>query len=235
MNLDNRDEVEAAWKELPYLEFVAIYSPAYLLFSFTVENVQVFVFKKETKKVVSLNDLTITIVAVSKKEINLILKSSFTKILSIFLDKLKVSTIEGTFVSVYPFDFDKNDVFSPSFYIRAEYDNSLIRLETKDWVKLLLFIIITAIFIILYFVAPSEVYDSVNQKMTPNNLKEVYSALMSLGISITVVELITNLLIPKLFKRKYPTVIIKNFSNIFENKGVPEVKPIERPTDPTIA
>ena len=81
INLGNRDEVEAAWKDLPYIEFVAIYSPAYLLFSFTVENVQVFVFKKETKKVTSLNDLTITVVAISKKEINLILKSSYTKIL----------------------------------------------------------------------------------------------------------------------------------------------------------
>ena len=233
INLGNRAVVESSWADLPYQEFTSINSSAYLLFSFTVENVQVFLFKKQTKDVISLNDLTITVIAISQKEINLILKSSFSKLLYVFSEQVQVKVIEGTQVNLYPFDFDKNDVLSPSFYVKAEYDNKFIKFEVRDWIKLLLFIVITCIFIVAYFTTPSNIIDQTTKESIPNNIKEVYSAVMALGLGFVIIELITNLLIPKLFKRKYPSIIIKNFSNIFESKGK-QLKESNNPIDPII-
>lgn len=234
VDLANRQLIESAWTRLQYQELTSINSPAFLLFSFTFENVQIFVFKKATPNVVPINELSVTVVAISQKEINLILKSSFTKILNIFSETLEVSVIEGTKVNLYPFDFEKNDVLSPSFYIKAEYDNSIINLDRKDWVKLSIFIIITIIFIIKYFTTPSEIIDPSTKDRIENNLKEVYSSVMIQGLSFVIIELITNLLVPYLFKQKYPSVIIKNFSNIFENNGPTIVNEIPRPIDPNV-
>ena len=235
VDLGNRPLIESAWTNLQYQELTSINSPAFLLFSFTIENVQIFAFKKATPNVVSINELSITVVAISQKEINLILKSSYNKILNIFSDSLKVAVIEGTKVNLYPFDFEKNDVLSPSFYIKAEYDNSVIKLDTKDWVKLFIFVIITCIFIVIYFTTPSEIIDPDTKEKTANNLKELYGSVMGLGLGFVIIELITNLLVPKLFKQKYPSVLIKNFSNIFENNGPTIVNEVARPQDPDVA
>ena len=174
--ISNRDTIESSWNDLQYQELTSINSSAFLLFSFTIENVQVFVFKKETKNISSKSELSVTVVAISQKEINLIIKSSYLKISSIFSKKinffskkLNVSVIEGTNVNLYPFYFEKNDVLSPSFYIKAEYDNDYIKLDTKDWIKLLIFIIITAIFTIIYFTTPSEIIDPTSKEKIANN------------------------------------------------------------------
>lgn len=233
INISNRINIESSWNDLKYQELTSINSSAFLLFSFTIENVQVFVFKKETKNIISKSELSLTVVAISQKEINLIIKSSYLKILGVFSKKVNVSVIEGTNVNLYPFDFEKNDVLSPSFYIKAEYDNNNIKLDTKDWVKLLIFILITAIFTIIYFTTASEIIDPITKQKVANNLKEIYGSVMNLGLGFVVLELITNLLVPKLFKQKYPTVLIKNFSNIFENNGPTIVNQIPKPTDPT--
>ena len=111
--LTDREILEKSWNDLPFQEFVAVFSSKHLLYSFTFENVQVFLFKKVTDGVVSVNDLTITAFAISEKEINLILKSSFSKLQSIFNKNVYVNVIEGTQVNIYPFDADKNDVVNP--------------------------------------------------------------------------------------------------------------------------
>jgi hypothetical protein len=234
VDLGNRPLIESSWTELQYQELTSINSPAFLLFSFTIENVQIFLFKKTTPNVVSINELSITVVAISQKEINLILKSSYNKILNIFSNSLNVLVIEGTQVNLYPFDFEKNDVLSPSFYIKADYDNRVIKLDTKDWVKLFIFVIITCVFIVIYFTTPTEIIDPETKEKTANNLKEVYGSVMGLGLGFVIIELIANLLVPKLFKQKYPSVLIKNFSNIFENNGPTIVNEVPRPQDPIV-
>lgn len=231
-NLTDREVLEKTWNNLPYLEFVSVFSPTHLLYSFTIENVQVFLFKKVTDGIVSINDLSITVFAISEKEINLILKSSFLKLHSIFTDNLDIKVIEGTQVNIYPFDTDKNDVVSPSFYLKAEYNNTVINLDTREWIKLIIFIVISCIFIVMYFTTPSDIIDETTKQKIPNNLKELYSALMSLGLGFVVIELITKLLVPKIIKQKHPVVLIKNFSNLFENKSKKEAKKPAKPVDP---
>jgi hypothetical protein len=230
--LAEREVLEKTWNDLPFEEFVTVFSSKDLLYSFTFENVQVFLFKKVTNGIVSFNDLTITAFAISEKEINLILKSSFSKLLAIFNKNVYVKVIEGTQVNIYPFDADKNDVVSPTFYLKAEYNASIINLDTREWIKLIIFIVISCTFIVLYFTTPSEIIDSITGGKKNNDVKELYSALMSLGISFVVIELISKLLVPKIFKPKYPSVIIKNFSNLFENKGKKEIKKPVKPVDP---
>lgn len=230
--LTDREILEKSWNDLPFQEFVAVFSSKHLLYSFTFENVQVFLFKKVTDGVVSVNDLTITAFAISEKEINLILKSSFSKLQSIFNKNVYVNVIEGTQVNIYPFDADKNDVVNPTFYLKAEYNDTIINLETREWIKLIIFIIISCVFIVMYFTAPSEIIDPSTKEKTSNNVKELYSALMSLGISFVIIELITKLFVPKIFKPKYPSVMIKNFSNLFENKGKKDIKKPVKPVDP---
>lgn len=228
----NRAVIENTWDSLPYQDFKTVFSSTDLLYSFTTENVQVFLFKKVTDGIVSINDLSITAFAISEKEVNLILKSSYSKLLNIFSENVSLNTIEGTQVNIYPFDTDKNDVVSPTFYLKAEYNTDIINLDTKEWVKLILFIVITCIFIVMYFTTPADIIDEVTALKTSNNMKELYSALMSLGLSFVVIEFITKLIIPKLFKKKYPAVIIKNFSNLFENRRKPEPKKVNKPIDP---
>lgn len=230
--LTDREILEKSWNDLPFQEFVTVFSSKHLLYSFTFENVQVFLFKKVTDGVVSVNDLTITAFAISEKEINLILKSSFSKLLFIFNKNVCVNVIEGTQVNIYPFDADKNDVVSPTFYLKAEYNVTIINLDTREWIKLIIFIIISCIFIVMYFTTPSEIIDPNTKEKVSNNVKELYSALMSLGISFVIIELITKLLVPKIFKPKYPSVMIKNFSNLFENKGKKDIKKPVKPVDP---
>ena len=230
--LTDRDVLENTWNDLPFQEFVTVFSATHLLYSFTFENVQVFLFKKVTNGVISINDLSITVFAISDKEINLILKSSFTKLLSIFNEKVFVKVIEGTQVNIYPFDADKNDVVSPTFYLKAEYNTALINLDTREWIKLIIFIVISCIFIVMYFTTPSDIIDPIKKEKSSNNLKEVYSALMSLGLGFVVIELITKLLVPQIIRPKHPSVIIKNFSNLFENKGKKEIKKPVKPVDP---
>lgn len=230
--LTDREVIEKTWNDLPFQEFVSVFSSKHLLYSFTFENVQVFLFKKVTNGVVSINDLTITAFAISEKEINLILKSSFSKLQFIFNKNVFVKVIEGTQVNIYPFDADKNDVVSPTFYLKAEYNTSTINLDTREWIKLIIFIVISCIFIVMYFTTPSEIIDPITKEKTSNNIKELYSALMSLGLGFVVIELITKLLVPKIFKPKYPSVIIKNFSNLFENKGKKDIKKPVKPVDP---
>ena len=231
-DISDRAVIEKTWDSLPYQDFKTVFSSTDLLYSFTTENVQVFLFKKVTDGIVSINDLSITAFAISEKEVNLILKSSYSKLLKIFSENVSLNTIEGTQVNIYPFDTDKNDVVSPTFYLKAEYDTDLINLDTKEWVKLILFIVITCIFIVMYFTTPAEIIDESTKQKTSNNVKELYSALMSLGLSFVVIEIITKLIIPKLFKKKYPAVIIKNFSNLFENRRKPEPKTVTKPVDP---
>lgn len=231
-NISDRNVLEKTWDELPYSEFVMVFSSKHLLYSFTIENVQVFLFKKVTDGIVSISDLSITVFAISEKEINLILKSSFLKLYTIFKNDLEIKVIEGSQVNIYPFDTDKNDVVSPSFYLKAEYNNSVISLDTREWIKLIIFIVISCIFIVMYFTTPSDVIDETSKQKVPNNLKELYSALMSLGLSFVVIELITKLLVPKIIKQKHPNVLIKNFSNLFENKSKKEVKKPAKPIDP---
>lgn len=139
--LTDREVIEKTWNDLPFQEFVSVFSSKHLLYSFTFENVQVFLFKKVTNGVVSINDLTITAFAISEKEINLILKSSFSKLQFIFNKNVLVKVIEGTQVNIYPFDADKNDVVSPTFYLKAEYNTLTINLDTREWIKLIIFII----------------------------------------------------------------------------------------------
>ncbi|RYF21402.1 MAG: hypothetical protein EOO42_10625, partial [Flavobacteriales bacterium] len=205
---DNNDNsiIESTWNELPYSEFITVFSAKHLLYSFTIENVKVFLFKKVTDGIVSLDDLSLTVFAISNKEINLILKSSYSKLSSLFQKSIKIVVIDGTQVNIYPFDTDKNDVVSPSFFLKAEYNTSIINLDTREWIKLIIFIIITCVFIVMYFTTPPEIINAKTNKLTPNNLKELYSALMSLGLGFVVIELITKLLVPKIIKRKYPVV-----------------------------
>ncbi len=230
--ISERSVIENTWKNLPYHDFKTVFSSTDLLYSFTIENVQVFLFKQVTDGIESINDLSITVFAISEKEINLILKSSYTKLLDIFFENVRLKVIEGTQVNIYPFDTEKNDVVSPTFYLKAVYNTDFVNLDTKEWVKLILFIIITCTFIVMYFTAPAEVFDEVRKVKTPNNVKEVYSALMSLGLSFVVIEIITKLIIPQVFKKKYPVVIIKNFSNLFENRRRPEPAKQPKPVDP---
>lgn len=230
--LTDREVLEKTWDDLPFQEFVTIFSSKHLLYSFTFENVQVFLFKKVTDGVVSVEDLTITAFAISEKEINLILKSSFSKLQSIFNKNVCLKVIEGTQVNIYPFDTDKVDVVSPTFYLKAEYNNDIINLDNREWIKLIIFIVISCVFIVMYFTTPSEIIDPITKEKTSNNIKELYSALMSLGIGFVVIELITKLIIPKIFKPKHPSVIIKNFSNLFENKRKKDIKKIIKPIDP---
>ncbi len=231
-DISDRAVIANTWDSLPYQDFKTVFSSTDLLYSFTTENVQVFLFKKVTDGIVSINDLSITAFAISEKEVNLILKSSYSKLLNIFSKNVSLNTIEGTQVNIYPFDTDKNDVVSPTFYLKAEYNSDLINLDTKEWVKLILFIVITCIFIVMYFTTPAEIIDESTNQKTSNNVKELYSALMSLGLSFVVIEIVTKLIIPKLFKKKYPAVIIKNFSNLFENRRKPETKTVTKPVDP---
>ena len=231
-DISDRIVIEKTWNELQFDEFVTVFSATHLLYSFTIENVQVFLFKKVTNGIVSITDLSITVFAISEKEINLILKSSYSKLLMIFSDYVSIKIIEGTQVNIYPFDTDKNDVVSPSFYLKAEYNIDTINLDTREWIKLIIFIVISCIFIVMYFTTPSDIIDPATKKNTPNNIKELYSALMSLGLGFVIIEIITKLLVPKIFKKKYPNVMIKNFSNLFENKGKKEIKKITKPVDP---
>lgn len=234
VDLDNRPFIESAWNDLPYKDLHLINSAAFLLFSFTIENVQTFVFQKVTKNVTSLNELSVTVVAISQKEINLILKSSYKKIRKILFCKIKVSVIEGTKVNLYPFSAEKNGVIDPSFYMNAEYDNRIIKLDTNDWIKIITFIVITGVFTILYFNTPSEIIDEKTKEKVINNLKDVYGSLMKLGLGFLVIEFISNLLVPSIFKKKYPSVHIKNFSNIFENNGPTIDNEPARPKDPIV-
>src|SRR6202008_252948 len=103
-------------------ELKSIISPTFLLSAFNTENTQVFLFKNFSTEIVSNTDATITVLALSNKEINYILKSSYLKIKSIFSSNVKVSIIDGTYVNIYPFDSDKNDVINPHFYIKANFD-----------------------------------------------------------------------------------------------------------------
>jgi len=231
-DISDRAVIANTWDSLPYQDFKTVFSSTDLLYSFTTENVQVFLFKKVTDGIVSINDLSITAFAISEKEVNLILKSSYSKLLNIFSKNVSLNTIEGTQVNIYPFDTDKNDVVSPTFYLKAEYNSDLINLHTKECFKLILFIVITCIFIVMYFTTPAEIIDESTNQKTSNNVKELYSALMSLGLSFVVIEIVTKLIIPKLFKKKYPAVIIKNFSNLFENRRKPETKTVTKPVDP---
>jgi hypothetical protein len=231
-DISDRIVIEKTWDSLPYQDFKTVFSSTDLLCSFTIENVQVFLFKKVTNGIISINDLSITVFSISEKEINLILKSSYSKLLKIFDENVSLNVIEGTQVNIYPFDTDKNDVVSPTFYLKAEYNLDLIYLDTKDWIKLILFVVITCIFIVMYFTAPANIIDDATKEKIPNNVKELYSALMSLGLGFVVIEIITKLLVPKLFKKKYPVAIIKNFSNLFENRRKPETKKSSKPIDP---
>jgi len=231
-DISDRTVIENTWESLPFQDFKTVFSSIDLLYSLTTENVQVFLFKKVTDGIESINDLSITVFAISEKEINLILKSSFTKLLDIFSENVSLKVIEGTQVNIYPFDTDKNDVVSPTFYLKAFYNTDFVQLDTKEWVKLILFIVITCTFTVVYFTTPAEIFNEVKKVNTPNNIKEVYSALMSLGLSFVIIEIITKLIIPQVYKKKYPEVIIKNFSNLFENRRRPEPTKQSKPVDP---
>ncbi len=210
-NPDNRTAIEKAWMELPYKEFKGIDDPSHLLFSFTTEDVQVFLFRKETNHLSSISDVSLKVFALSKKEINLILKSSFSKLKNIFSANTDISTIEGTFVSFYPFDFRNDDVLSPLFCVKAAYDEKGLDFKVKDWIKFFCYILISFVFGLLYFITDG---------VSSNNLKGLYAILMGLGFGLTLNDLIT--ILENLYSYyfvKHPSVSIKNFSNIFENQS----------------
>jgi hypothetical protein len=221
-----------AWNSLPHEELKSIISPSYLLSGFNTENTKVFLFKNFSDEIVSNADATITVIALSEKEINYILKSSYLKIKEIFCPKVDVNIIDGTYVNIYPFDSDKNDVINPHFYIKANFDKQIIKLLIRDWVKLGIITLITAIFIILFFKTPTDLPSSISNKVVNNDMKTVYSAVMSFGISVILLEVITNLLIPYIFKPKHPKVLINNFANIIENSSPQPSQRAITPIDP---
>lgn len=227
-----RTTTKEIWMALPHEELKSIISPNYLICSFVIENTQVFLFQNSSPLVSSNYEATITVVALADKEINYIIKSSFLKIKEIFKSKTKVKFIEGTCIKIYPFDSDKNDVINPHFFIKADFDTGGIKLENKDLGRIFIIFLITIVFVILYFISPTDIVDPLTKKSSTNNVKGLYSAVMSFGVSVLLLELISNIILPYFFKIKYPKVLITNFSNMIENNDPKLFDTISKPKDP---
>lgn len=120
-NTDLKEGLETEWGKIEYSELGAIFNKANCCGYSTTENLKLFLFEKSKSAARSKNNITVDLIAFGKLDATKILNHSFLKIKNILSEKnLTCKYIDGAQAFNYPFDTQKNDIYSYELKVKVD-------------------------------------------------------------------------------------------------------------------
>lgn len=116
-----KQSLESEWDNIEYSELGAIFNKANCCGYSTTENLKLFLFEKSNSAARSKNNITVDLIAFGKLDATKILNHSFSKIKNILSEKnLTCKYIDGAQAFNYPFDTQKNDIYSYELKVKVD-------------------------------------------------------------------------------------------------------------------
>ena len=120
-NTDLKQGLEIEWDKIEFSELGAIFNKTNCCGYSTTENLKLFLFEKSNSAARSKNNITVDLIAFGKLDATKILNHSFLKIKKILSEKkLTCKYIDGAQVFNYPFDTQKNDIYSYELKVKVD-------------------------------------------------------------------------------------------------------------------
>ena len=207
-NVDLKKGLETEWDKIEFSELGAIFNKTNCCGYSTTQNLKLFLFEKSNSAARNKNNITVDLIAFGKLDATKILNHSFSKIKKIFCKKkLTCKYIDGAQAFNYPFDTQKNDIYSYELKVKVDLI-SRFSLNSKAYTRW----ISTLIGFLIALVIKKGDYSTEGTTQSG-----VMDSLIASFIFYLIIEFIVYFIIPFFYEQNKKYLKISNLSSFIES------------------
>jgi hypothetical protein len=211
-NKNLQESIETEWEEIGYSELKAIFNKKNCCGYSTTENLKLFLFEKSNSAARSKNNITVDLIAFGKLDATKILNHSYVKIKNIISSKkLTCSYIDGAQAFIYPFDTQRNDIYSYELKVKADLI-SRFTINNKVYSRWIIMIIGFLVALILKTSGKST-----TETDQATNVSGVMDSIIAAFVFYLLVELVIYYVIPFFTQKSKKHLKISNLSSFVES------------------